>query len=115
MPILLFATEGVPVTTSETISAVWPAVGMAAIAMAGTIVNSVMGYLKSRDDSSNNTKMALLEDAQRRCLEDHKECKEETKTLKEDHAVSVKDRAILHGRITELETRLTTCLIPKPG
>lgn len=115
---------------SNAIAAVWPAVGMAAVAMVGTIVNYITQYLKERDKQANDlklaldkqanetkfaldkqaneTKFALLEEAQKRCLDDHQECKEETAKLHEKLEASAKDRAELHDRVTGLEAKVAS-------
>ena len=88
-------------------------VGMAAVAMIGTIVNSIMGYRTTRDKLLYDAKIMRLEDSQARCLADHRECKEETTAIKvelkdcrDHHETSAADRATLHSKIAVLESKL---------
>lgn len=67
-----------------------------------------------RDKMEFDTKLIRLEDAQKRCVEDHQECKEETKQIrvelaecKDHHEAAARDRADLAKRADESERERT--------
>jgi hypothetical protein len=87
------------------------AVGMAAVAMVGTVVNSIIGYRSNRDKMQFDTKLLMLERAEEQCREDRKECKEETtiikeklKSCEEHHEMSARDREVLWAEVEKLKS-----------
>lgn len=85
-------------------------VGMAAVAMVGTIVTAILQARTAQHKTEFDTKFLLLEMSQKQCLEDHQECKDETCAIKiklekceEDHKESGKDRVKMWHEIDKLK------------
>ena len=78
----------------------WAAVGLAAITMLKGVTSDWVSRTTAKDKLEYDVKLRLLEVAQARCIEDHKECRDEA--------------AKLHGRINDLQTQMTP-VVPTPA
>ena len=96
----------------------WTAVVLAAVAMVGTAINSITGYLTSRDKAKLDAKVQVLEVKLTNCEDNHAKAQSEIDALRDridvNHENASRDRSAVHHKLDDLDSRVAQTPISTP-